>query len=82
MFNRGHVQLYHKTGPVSQRVTERPGEFADWYNSGTTENIGLGLYQVRERNQFRTAKVQVAVAPAINRTMQEGPLLLRRALDA
>jgi hypothetical protein len=33
-----------KTGPVCQRVTERPGEFVDWYNSGIAENIGFGLY--------------------------------------
>lgn len=42
-----------KTGPVSQRMTERPGEFSNRYFSRFTENSGARLYRDARRNHFK-----------------------------
>jgi hypothetical protein len=39
-----------KTGLVSQGMTEKPGEFSNWYNSRSTENFSLGLYLTKAEN--------------------------------
>ena len=39
-----------KTGLVSQGMTEKPGEFSNWYNSRSAENFGRGLYLTKAEN--------------------------------
>ena len=41
---------HKKTGPVSQGVTERPGEFSNWYFSSYLENSDVRLYPTHTEN--------------------------------
>ncbi len=54
----------NKTGLISQGMTEKPGEFSNWYNSRITWTIGPGLYRTGTETQW-AIKERFLVLPEI-----------------
>src|SRR5271165_6170659 len=55
-----------KTGLISQGMTEKPGEFSNWYNSGIMQFPGSSLYLTRTEIHWAIKEQYQTFCPKFN----------------